>query len=74
MLSCQHHINRWHDKEGEKGADSDIRGNSGWTMGNQLQRLINRSQDGSEAKESLERIRDELIKRGGKWPPLPVSK
>ncbi|MBH3036323.1 ankyrin repeat domain-containing protein [Serratia sp. CY32780] len=57
----------------EKGADSDIRGNSGWTMGNQLQRLINRSQDGSEAKESLERIRDELIKRGGKWPPAPVS-
>ena len=57
----------------EKGADSDIRGNSGWTMGNQLQRLINRSQDGSEAKASLERIRDELIKRGGKWPPAPVS-
>ncbi|MGP1123639.1 ankyrin repeat domain-containing protein [Serratia sp. CY47444] len=58
----------------EKGADSDIRGNSGWTMGNQLQRLINRSPDGSEAKASLERIKDELIKRGGKWPPLPVSK
>ncbi len=57
----------------EKGADSDIRGNSGWTMGNQLQRLINRSPDGSEAKASLERIKDELIKRGGKWPPLPVS-
>ncbi|MFW2573393.1 ankyrin repeat domain-containing protein [Serratia nevei] len=58
----------------EKGADSDIRGNSGWTMGNQLQRLINRSQDGSEAKASLELIKDELIKRGGKWPPAPVSK
>lgn len=55
------------------GADSSIRGNSGWTMANQLQRLLNRSKTGSSEHDSLEEIKVCLIKNGGAWPPESVK-
>ncbi|WP_261434809.1 ankyrin repeat domain-containing protein [Serratia ficaria] len=58
----------------DKGADSSIQGNSGWTMGNQLQRFINRTQEGTETWDKLEEIKTTLIKHGGEWPPKPVKK
>jgi len=56
----------------EKGADSKIQGNSGWTMGNQLQRFIDRGVGDSEDKRKIEKIKELLIERG-EWPPAPVA-
>lgn len=57
----------------EKGADDKIKGNSGWTMGNQLQRFINRGQGDADDKGKIEKIKELLIKNGGDWPPKPVG-
>ncbi|MEN4911590.1 ankyrin repeat domain-containing protein [Erwinia amylovora] len=56
----------------DKNARSDIKGNSGWTMAHQLQRLIKMSSEGSEERRELEEIKGKLIANGGEWPPVPV--
>ncbi|ELY3773090.1 ankyrin repeat domain-containing protein [Cronobacter dublinensis] len=57
----------------ERGADPEIHGKFGWTMGNQLQRLLNGAKEGSEHYQSLNEIKEKLIEHGGKWPPAPVK-
>ena len=57
----------------ERGADSKIKGKFGWTMGNQLQRFIDRGVGDAEDKEKIDKIKELLIKKGGDWPPLPVE-
>ncbi|HHK5948275.1 TPA: ankyrin repeat domain-containing protein, partial [Serratia marcescens] len=57
----------------ERGADSKIKGKFGWTMGNQLQRFIERGVGDAEDKEKINKIKELLIKKGGDWPPLPVE-
>ncbi|BEO43248.1 hypothetical protein SMQE13_25990 [Serratia marcescens] len=57
----------------ERGADSKIKGKFGWTMGNQLQRFIDRGVGDAEDKEKINKIKELLIKKGGDWPPLPVE-
>lgn len=58
----------------KRGADSSIRGNSGWTMGNQLQRFLNRDIGDPEDRKKLEEIKALLIRDGGTWPPESVEK
>ncbi|WP_144817789.1 ankyrin repeat domain-containing protein [Enterobacter sp. DE0047] len=55
----------------ERGANSEIRGNSGWKMGNQLQRFLNRAKSGSDEYQILTKIKEKLIQKGGEWPPSP---
>lgn len=57
----------------KRGADSSIKGNLGWTMGNQLQRFLNEGIGNSEDREKLRLIKALLIKNGGEWPPKPVE-
>ena len=58
----------------ERGADSSIKGSSGWTMGNQLQRYLERGTGDSVDRNKLALIKALLIKNGGEWPPQPVDK
>ena len=58
----------------QRGADSSIAGNLGWTMGNQLQRDLDEGIGNSEDRKKLETIKTLLIKNGGEWPPKPVRK
>ncbi|KJM64874.1 Inversin [Pluralibacter gergoviae] len=58
----------------ENGADSSIRGSSGWSMGNQLQRYFDRGISDNEERNKLEKIKNILIQHGGQWPPSPVKK
>ncbi|AIR02484.1 hypothetical protein B5M10_14230 [Pluralibacter gergoviae] len=58
----------------KRGADSSIRGSSGWTMGNQLQRYLNRDIGDPEDRKKLEEIKALLIRDGGTWPPVSVEK
>ncbi|WP_312282998.1 ankyrin repeat domain-containing protein [Pseudescherichia sp.] len=58
----------------ERGADPDLRGKFGWTMGNQLQRFLDRSKANDEHHQDLIKIKEKLIEHGGKWPPDPVKK
>ncbi|EIE3256407.1 ankyrin repeat domain-containing protein [Escherichia coli] len=58
----------------ERGADPEIRADSGWTMGNQLERFLNRAKKDSEEYKKLTEIKEKLIQHGGKWPPEPVVK
>ncbi len=58
----------------ERGADPDFRGKFGWTMGNQLQRFLDRSKANDEHHQDLIKIKEKLIEHGGKWPPDPVKK
>jgi len=57
----------------ERGADPDFRGKFGWTMGNQLQRFLDRSKANDEHHQDLIKIKEKLIEHGGKWPPDPVK-
>ncbi|ELY2666901.1 ankyrin repeat domain-containing protein [Cronobacter sakazakii] len=57
----------------DRGADPEIKADNGWTMGNQLQRLLNGAKEGSEHYQSLNEIKEKLIEHGGKWPPVPVK-
>ncbi|HGE6737110.1 TPA: ankyrin repeat domain-containing protein [Serratia marcescens] len=56
----------------ENGANSELRGNSGWSMGNQLQRFITMNTGDSEDKLKIEKIKELLVKKG-EWPPTPVT-
>lgn len=58
----------------ENGANSSIRGNSGWSMGNQLQRYFVRGISDNEDRKKLEKIKSLLINNGGEWPQKPVKK
>ncbi|MGK8934703.1 ankyrin repeat domain-containing protein [Pluralibacter gergoviae] len=58
----------------ENGADSSIRGSSGWSMSNQLQRYFDRGISDNEERNKLEKIKNLLIQHGGQWPPSPVKK
>ena len=58
----------------QSGADSSIRGSSGWSMGNQLQRYFDRGIRDNEERKKLEEIKSLLIQHGGQWPPSPVKK
>ena len=58
----------------KRGADSSIKGSSGWTMGNQLQRYFNNGTGDNQNRKKLEEIKSLLIKNGGEWPPAPVKK
>lgn len=57
----------------ERGADPEIKADNGWTMGNQLQRFLNRAKEGSDEYKKLNEIKEALIQHGGKWPPVPVK-
>ncbi|MBF4109299.1 ankyrin repeat domain-containing protein [Enterobacter cloacae] len=57
----------------ELGADPEIKADNGWTMGNQLQRFLDRAKVGSDEYKKLNEIKDVLIQHGGKWPPTPVK-
>lgn len=57
----------------KRGADPEIRAKNGWAMGNQLQRYLNRTEEGSEEYKKLTEIKETLIQHGGKWPPAPVK-
>ncbi|EOC1350731.1 ankyrin repeat domain-containing protein [Cronobacter dublinensis] len=57
----------------ERGADPEIRADNGWTMGNQLERLLKRAKAGSDEYKTLNEIKNMLIEHGGKWPPAPVK-
>ncbi|WP_376752621.1 ankyrin repeat domain-containing protein [Cronobacter dublinensis] len=57
----------------ERGADPEIRADNGWTMGNQLERLLKRAKAGSDEYKTLNEIKNKLIEHGGKWPPAPVK-
>lgn len=57
----------------QRGADPEIRADNGWTMGNQLERFLNRAKAGSDDYKKLNEIKDTLIQHGGKWPPGPVK-
>lgn len=58
----------------QRGADSSIKGNLGWTIGNQLQRDLDEGIGDREDREKLDKIKSLLIKNGGEWPPAPVKK
>jgi len=58
----------------DRGADPEIRSNLGWTMGNQLQRLLKGAKEGDEHYQDLIKIKEKLIQHGGKWPPAPPAK
>ncbi len=58
----------------DRGADPEIRSNLGWTMGNQLQRLLKGAKEGDEHYQELIKIKEKLIQHGGKWPPAPPAK
>ncbi|WP_312213679.1 ankyrin repeat domain-containing protein [Pseudescherichia sp.] len=55
----------------DRGANPEIRSNVGWTMGNQLQRLLNGAKEGDKHYQDLIKIKEKLIQHGGKWPPSP---
>lgn len=55
----------------DRGADPEIRSGVGWTMGNQLQRLLNGAKEGDKHYQDLIKIKEKLIQHGGKWPPSP---
>ncbi|ALB65059.1 Accessory protein [Cronobacter dublinensis 1210] len=57
----------------ERGADPEIHGKFGWTMGNQLERFLKRAKAGSDEYKTLTEIKNKLIEHGGKWPPAPVK-
>ena len=57
----------------KRGTDPEIKTINGWTMGNQLQRYLNRTEEGSEEYKKLTEIKETLIQHGGKWPPAPVK-
>ncbi len=57
----------------ERGADPEIPGKFGWTMGNQLERFLKRAKAGSDEYKTLTEIKNKLIEHGGKWPPAPVK-
>jgi hypothetical protein len=57
----------------KRGADTEIRAKNGWTMGNQLQRYLERAKEGSDEYKRLNEIKELLIQHGGKWPPTPVK-
>jgi len=58
----------------QRGANPEIKAESGWTMGNQLQLELSRAKEGSEHYKKLNEIKDSLIQHGGKWPPEPVRR
>ena len=55
----------------ERGANTNSRDSNGWTMGNQLQRFVNRAKPGSDEYQILTKIKEKLIQKGGEWPPSP---
>jgi len=55
----------------DRGANPEIRSDVGWTMGNQLQRLLHGAKEGSKHYQDLIKIKEKLIQHGGKWPPSP---
>ncbi len=55
----------------ERGANTNSRDSNGWTMGNQLQRFLNRAKPGSDEYQILTKIKEKLIQKGGEWPPSP---
>lgn len=57
----------------ERGANSEIKADSGWTMGNQLQLELDSAEKDSKVYKNLNKIKDALIQHGGKWPPTPVK-
>ncbi|MCF8581193.1 ankyrin repeat domain-containing protein [Enterobacter ludwigii] len=57
----------------ERGADPEIRADNGWTMVNQLQRLLNVEEKDSDEYKMLIKIKDAVVAHGGKWPPAPVK-
>lgn len=57
----------------ERGADAEIRGHGGLTMGSLLQRLLDGAKEGSEQYQTLTKIKETLIQHGGMWPPAPVK-
>ncbi|WP_049018301.1 ankyrin repeat domain-containing protein [Enterobacter cloacae] len=58
----------------ERGADPDIRADNGWTLGNQLQRFLEKTKKDSDEYKDLIAIKESLIRHGGKWPPEPVKR
>ncbi|MCQ4444485.1 ankyrin repeat domain-containing protein [Enterobacter cloacae] len=58
----------------EHGADPDIRADNGWTLGNQLQRFLEKAKKDSDEYKDLIAIKESLIRHGGKWPPDPVKR
>ena len=57
----------------QRGANPEIKAESGWSMGNQLQLELDRAKEGSELYKKLNEIKEALIQHGGKWPPTPVK-
>ncbi|QBC02385.1 ankyrin repeat domain-containing protein [Enterobacter cloacae] len=57
----------------QRGANPEIKAESGWSMGNQLQLELDRVKEGSELYKKLNEIKEALIQHGGKWPPTPVK-
>lgn len=57
----------------QRGANPEIKAESGWSMGNQLQLELDRAKEGSELYKKLDEIKEALIQHGGKWPPTPVK-
>lgn len=57
----------------DRGADAEIRGHGGWTLGSLLQRHLDSAKEGSEQYQMLNKIKETLIKHGGKWPPASVK-
>lgn len=57
----------------ERGANPEIKADSGWTMGNQLQLELDSAEKDSKVYKNLNKIKDALIQHGGKWPPTPVK-
>ena len=55
----------------ERGANTNSRDSNGWTMGNQLQRFLNRAKPGSDEYKILTQIKEKFIQKGGEWPPSP---
>ncbi|MFP9432611.1 ankyrin repeat domain-containing protein [Enterobacter sp. LM3] len=58
----------------ERGANPEIRADNGWTMVNQLQRMLNSPGKSSDEYELLTKIKNAVIKHGGKWPPESVNR
>lgn len=58
----------------ERGANPEIRADNGWTMVNQLQRMLNSPGKSSDEYELLTKIKNAVIKHGGKWPPEAVKR
>jgi ankyrin repeat protein len=57
----------------QRGANPEIKAESGWSMGNQLQLELERAQECSELYKKLNEIKEALIQHGGKWPPVPAK-